>query len=250
MIDNKKNIWIFAGETSGDLYGAELKKSLEKTYSGNVIVCGMGGKAMKDAGVNIIIDSTELGVVGLVEVFKNIFKFISIFRLLVKKAEIERPDAVILIDYPGFNLRFARQMHKRNIKVIWYISPQIWAWGKKRIYKLAEYCSKMLVIFPFEVDYYREKTNLDVEFVGHPLVDIIRKKIDPSIKRDPDKLLIIPGSRFSEIDRILVPFLETAMLLKKKHPNLKLKMSAARPTIEARIREISEQFMKIGRAHV
>ncbi len=242
-MSEKKNIWIFAGETSGDVYGAELAKSLIKIYSGNVSISGMGGKAMKDAGVNIIIDSTELGVVGLIEVLKSIFKFISIFKFLVRKAEEERPDAVILIDYPGFNLRFAKQMHKRNIKVIWYVSPQIWAWGKKRIYKLAEYCAKMLVIFPFEVEYYREKTNLDVEFVGHPLVDIVKHKLDPDIKRDMDKLLILPGSRFSEINRVLVPLLETALLIKKKHPHLKLKISAARPSIEKRIREISEQFI-------
>lgn len=243
MNNAKKNIWIFAGETSGDVYGAELARSLTNKYSGNVSLSGMGGKAMKDAGVNILIDSTELGVVGLVEVFKSIFKFISIFRFLVKKAEVERPDAVILIDYPGFNLRFARQMHKRNIKVIWYVSPQIWAWGKKRIYKLAEYCAKMLVIFPFEVDYYKEKTNLDVEFVGHPLVDIVKSKLDPNIKRDMDKLLILPGSRFNEINRVFVPLLETALLIKKHHPNLKLKISAARPSIERRIREIAEKFI-------
>lgn len=243
MVGDKKNIWIFAGETSGDVYGAELAKSLVRTYSGNVSISGMGGKAMKDAGVNIIVDSTELGVVGLVEVLKIIFKFIHIFRFLVRKAEVERPDAVILIDYPGFNLRFAKQMHKRNIKVIWYVSPQIWAWGKKRIYELAEYCSKMLVIFPFEVDYYREKTNLDVEFVGHPLVDLVKHKLDPNIKRDMNKLLILPGSRFSEINRVFVPLLETALIIKQQHPNLKLKISAARPSIEKRIREISEQFI-------
>lgn len=243
MIGDKKNIWIFAGETSGDIYGAELARSLVKTYSSNVTISGMGGKAMKDAGVNIIVDSTELGVVGLVEVLKSIFKFISIFRFLVRKAQVERPDAVILIDYPGFNLRFAKQMHKMNIKVIWYVSPQIWAWGKKRIYKLAEYCAKMLVIFPFEVDYYREKTKLDVEFVGHPLVDFVKPKLNPDMKPDMDKLLILPGSRFSEINRVLVPLLETALIIKQKHPNLKLKISAARPSIEKRIREISEQFI-------
>ena len=243
MSDNRRNIWILAGETSGDLYGAELKKSLDKAYSVNVAVSGMGGKAMKDAGVKILVDSTELGVVGIIEVFKNIFKFISIFRFLVRKAEEECPDAVILIDYPGFNLRFARQMHKRNIKVIWYISPHIWVWGKKRIYKLGEYCSKMLVIFPFEVDYYKEKTKLDVEFVGHPLVDILKNKIDPNIRRDPNKLLIIPGSRLNEIERILIPFLETALIIKKNHPELNLKLSAARPSLETKIREIAENFM-------
>lgn len=235
------NLWIFSGETSGDAYGAVLAKSLAKTYRGNVTISGMGGTAMKQAGVNILVDSTELGVVGLIEVFKNIFTFIKIFRFLVKKAEQERPDAIILIDYPGFNIRFAKQMYKRNIRVIWYVSPQVWAWKKNRIYKLAKYCTKMLVIFPFEVDVYKN-TKLDVEFVGHPLVDIVNKKLDPSHRRDPDKLLIAPGSRHGEINRILRPMLETAVILKEKHPQLKFKISATRPSLEFRIREIINTF--------
>ena len=234
-------LWIFSGETSGDAYGAVLAKSLTKTYKENVTISGMGGTEMKQAGVNILVDSTELGVVGLIEVFKNIFTFIKIFRFLVKKAKQERPDAIILIDYPGFNIRFAKQMYKRNIKVIWYVSPQVWAWKKNRIYKLAKYCTKMLVIFPFEVEVY-QKTKLDVEFVGHPLVDIVKEKLDPSHIRDPDKLLIAPGSRHSEINRILKPMLETAAILKEKHPQLKFKISATRPSLEFRIREIINNF--------
>ncbi len=240
-MSTNKNIWILSGETSGDAYGSALAKSLVKTYGKNVTISGMGGLAMKQSGINILVDSTELGVVGLVEVFKNIFTFIKIFRFLVKKAEQARPDVVILIDYPGFNLRFAKQMHKRNIKVVWYVSPQVWAWKKNRIYKLAKYCSKMLVIFPFEVDVYK-KTKLDVEFVGHPLVDIVREKIDPSQIRDPEKLLLAPGSRYSEINRILKPMLETAAILKEKHPQLKFKVSATRPSLESRIREIINSF--------
>lgn len=236
-----KNIWILAGETSGDVYGAALAKSLTKTYKGNVTISGMGGLAMKQAGVNIIIDSTELGVVGLVEVFRNIFKFIKIFHFLVKKAKQEHPDAIILIDYPGFNIRFAKQMYKQNIKIIWYVSPQVWAWKKNRIYKLAKYCVKMLVIFPFEVDVYK-KTKLNTEFVGHPLVDIVKENIDPSQLRDPEKLLLAPGSRISEINRILKPMLEASVILKRKYPQLKFKISATRPTLEFRIKEIINDF--------
>lgn len=240
-MNTNKNIWILSGETSGDIYGAALAKSLVKAYNGNVTISGMGGTAMKEAGVNIFIDSTELGVVGLIEVFKNIFTFIKIFLSLVKKAEYERPDAVILIDYPGFNIRFAKQMYKRNIKTVWYVSPQVWAWKKNRIYKLAKYCAKMLVIFPFEVDVYK-KTKLDVEFVGHPLVDIVKEKLDPSKIRDPEKLLLAPGSRHAEINRILKPMLETAVILKEKHPQLKFKISAARPSLESKIKKIVNRF--------
>lgn len=152
----KYNIWIFAGETSGDRYGANLAESLNSIHPDKIKVSGMGGTAMKKAGIDILVDSTELGVVGIVEVFKHIGTFIKIFKGLVKRAEEEKPDAVILIDYPGFNLRFAKQMYKRNIPVIWYVSPQVWVWGKKRIPKLAKYCKKMLVIFPFEVDVFKK----------------------------------------------------------------------------------------------
>ncbi|HBM15980.1 MAG TPA: lipid-A-disaccharide synthase [Lentisphaeria bacterium] len=243
MSGNKRNIWIVAGETSGDLYGAALAESLKKLYPDDLTISGMGGNAMKDSGVDIFIDSTELGIIGFVEVLKSAAKLARLFRMFVKKAKTQRPDAVILINYPGFNLRLAKKMHRMNIKVIWYISPHIWVWGKKRIYKLARYCNKMLVIFPFEVDYYKAKTNLDVEFVGHPLLDIVKGKIDSSIKRDQDKLLIIPGSRLSEIERILVPFLEAALIIKQKHPSIKLIISSARPAVEKKIRLITEQFM-------
>jgi lipid-A-disaccharide synthase len=130
-------IWIIAGESSGDTYGAELARDIRKQMPGkNVSISGMGGSKMKEAGIDIMVDSTELGVVGLIEVLKHIFVFIKIFRFLVKKAEEERPDAVVLIDYPGFNIRFAKQMYKRNIPVIWYVSPQVWAWRKSNIPKL------------------------------------------------------------------------------------------------------------------
>ena len=132
----------------------------------------------------------QSGVVGVVEIFKHIGTFIKIFRALVKRAEKERPDVVILIDYPGFNLRFAKQMYKRNIPVIWYVTPHVWVWGKKRIPKLAKYCKKMLVIFPFEVDVFKD-TGLDTEFVGHPLVDFVKKEMKPNIKQKPDQFLLL-----------------------------------------------------------
>jgi lipid-A-disaccharide synthase len=240
MNNNSKNIWILAGETSGDRYGARLHEELIK-LNPDLTISGMGGKAMKEAGVTINVDSTELGVVGIVEVLKNIGTFIKIFKGLIKRAEEEKPDAVILIDNPGFNLRFAKQMYKRGIPVIWYVSPQVWVWGKKRIPKLAEYCTKMLVIFPFEVEVYGE-TSLDVEFVGHPLVDFIRKKMKKDIIANPNDILLLPGSRSSEINRNLKVMLGTISILKEKHPNLNFKLSAARPKIEKRINEIISEY--------
>ena len=132
-----KKAWIFAGEASGDLYGANLVREL-RTMAPELVVQGMGGHHMRDAGVDILVDSTELGVVGFFEVVKMYPTFRRIFWDLVKRAEQEQPDLIIFIDYPGFNLRFAKQMKKRGIRCLYYISPQVWAWGKKRVHEIAE----------------------------------------------------------------------------------------------------------------
>lgn len=240
---DKKLIWIFAGEASGDLYGAMLARELKKVLNDRVHIAGMGSHQMRDAGVEIMVDSSELGIVGIVEVLKHIFLFIKIFLQLRKRALKERPDAVVLIDYPGFNLRFAKQMFKNKIPVIWYISPQVWVWGKNRIPKLAKYCRKMLVIFPFETEVYKN-TGLDIEFVGHPLIEIIGGQRNASIKRDPERLLLLPGSRKDEVKRLLPDMLETVKLLHKKKPNLKYAISAPRETIHELVREIYENYRK------
>ena len=174
-----KEIWIMSGEASGDLYGARIATEL-KRQDPSVRLRGMGGLNMRRAGVEILVDSSELGVIGVVEVLENIFKFIKIFLFLRREAGKSHPHGVVMVDYPGFNLRFAKAMWKLGIPVIWYISPQVWVWRKGNIKKLAKYCRKMLVIFPFEPDVYKG-SGLDVEFVGHPLVEIVQERTDPSI---------------------------------------------------------------------
>lgn len=236
------NIWIFAGEASGDIYGAELARELRKKLPQEQLrIAGMGGEKMRNAGVEIMVDSTELGVVGCVEIVKHIFVFIRIFLSLVKRAETERPDAVVLIDYPGFNIRFAKQMFKRNIPVIWYISPQVWAWRKSNIPKLAAWCRKMMVIFPFEPEVYAG-TGLDVEFVGHPLVDIVKSRPEESLKRDPSLVALLPGSRTHEVTRLLQPMLETARLLYREKSELKFVISAPREKIARLCEGILNEF--------
>lgn len=237
-------LWIFAGETSGDIYGARLARELKKLLPGErVRISGMGSKSMREAGVEIMVDSTELGVVGILEVAAHIRTFIRIFRDLKRRALREKPDAVILIDYPGFNIRFAKNMFKNGIPVIWYISPQVWAWAKWRIPKLAKYCSKMLVIFPFETETYSH-TKLDTLFVGHPLVDIVKAREYPTASRDPDLVLLLPGSRFNEINRLLIPMLQTAVTLHKKHSSLKFVVSTPRQAIYEKVKEIFDDFHK------
>jgi lipid-A-disaccharide synthase len=226
-------IWIFAGEASGDLYGARLACELRKLEP-ELAIRGMGGSEMAAAEVDILVDSTELGVVGLIEVLKHYPMFRRLFWGLVRQAETERPDLVVLIDYPGFNLRFAKQMKKLGIPVLYYISPQVWAWGKKRVPEIAELVHRMLVIFPFETEVYKA-VDLDARFVGHPLVDIMREKRDETLVRDPNLVLLLPGSRRSEVDRLLLPIVATARRLHTQRPELRFVISAPRPAIRERI---------------
>lgn len=242
MNPTRKEIWIVAGEASGDLYGARIAAELKRRRS-DVVICGMGGVEMRKAGVELLVDSSELGVIGLVEVLENLLKFIRILLYLIREAEKRRPLEVILIDYPGFNLRFAKAMWKAGIPVVWYISPQVWVWRHGNIRKLAKYCRKLLVIFPFEPEVYNG-SGLDVEFVGHPLVDIVRGRADATIERDPNTILLLPGSRKKEIEYLLEPFLRTAVLLKSRHPAFQFVIVSPRERILQMVKEGLEKFRK------
>lgn len=246
MDSDHKTIWIIAGESSGDTYGARLACEL-RALSPGIRISGMGGHHMRDAGVDILVDSSELGVVGLVEVLENIFKFIRILLQLKNEAACVRPDAVVLIDYPGFNIRFAKMLWKLGIPVIWYISPQVWAWRKSNIPKLAKYCRKMMVIFPFEPDVYKG-TGLDTEFVGHPLVGLVKGRVDASIVRDPDRILLLPGSRKSETSRLFEPMLRTVAILHARHPELKFAIAAPRQRIFDDLAGRLEEFKRLNPA--
>lgn len=239
-----RKIWIMAGEASGDMYGAALAEDLRKRGAAegiDVEVGGMGGVAMAAAGVKRTVDSTELGVVGFVEILKHIFTFISIFRKLVRTVKEERPDAVILIDYPTFNMLFGRQVKKLGIPVIWYVSPHVWVWGKHRIPKLAKLCRKMLVIFPFEPEVYAP-SGLDTEFVGHPLLDMVDARRDSSIVRDPDLMVLLPGSRSMEIKYLMHSMLETVLKLSARQPQLRYVIATPREKITRQCAAIVEEF--------
>ncbi len=242
-----KNLWIIAGEASGDMYGARLAREMQNLAAekGRTIrLAGMGGPAMGEvAGFDRLVDSTELGVVGVVEILKQLFTFIGIYFKLVFRARKERPDAVVLIDYPGFNLMFLFAMFISRIPVIWYVCPQIWAWGKWRKPVLARLCSKMLVIFPFEVDVFAS-TPLQAEFVGHPLIDLMAEKHDNTIQRDVRCILLLPGSRTMEITRLMKPMLATVKELSKRHPELWFVLSAPREKIASLCRKYYDEARK------
>lgn len=241
-----RKVWIFSGEASGDLYGSRLAKSLwEKAEAEGykLEISGMGGPKMQSVGIPVKVDSTELGVVGIWEVVKHLFTFAGIFRRLQKSLAEERPDAVVMIDYPTFNLMMAKRAWKLNIPVIWYVSPQVWVWHKKRIYKLAKYCKKMLVIFPFEEEVYAP-TTLKAEFVGHPMLDIVRERLNPELKRDMNQVLLLPGSRTMEVSRLFPAMLETVKVLHEKYPQLYFVAALPREKMLNLSRKIYEDFQK------
>jgi lipid-A-disaccharide synthase len=192
------SLMFIAGEASGDANAAELIKALRRQET-DIALFGAGGPKMKAAGMELLLDLAEHAVVGLVEVLKNYGKFRKIFWQLVAEAERRKPDAVVLVDFPGFNLRFAAQMKKRGIKVIYYISPQLWAWHASRAKQIERDVHLMLTIFPFEKAWYAEHApKLHVEFVGHPMAERIQK----SEVRNQKLVLLLPGSREREVQKI------------------------------------------------
>jgi lipid-A-disaccharide synthase len=192
---------FIAGEASGDTNAAELIKALH-AKAPDVKIFGAGGPKMREAGMELLLDLTEHAVVGLVEVLKNYGKFRRIFRQLVRETETRRPDAVVLVDFPGFNLRFAAQMKRRGIKVVYYISPQLWAWHASRAKQIERDVDLMLTIFPFEKDWYaKHAPKLHVEFVGHPLAERMRDE-GGGMKREEKLVLLLPGSREREVAKI------------------------------------------------
>jgi len=214
----EKKIIIVAGEASGDIHAANLVKAI-RNLNQDIRFFGLGGIKMKEADVELFYNLTDLAVVGFVEVIKNFNKFRRIFLDLLNKIDEIKPHAVILIDYPGFNLRLAKELKKRNLKVIYYISPQVWAWGINRIKKIKRYVDKIIVILKFEEELYYN-AGVDVSFVGHPLLDIVsptqsKEEFLKNNNLSDNNLTIclLPGSREKEIQRILPIMLQTAKML-------------------------------------
>ena len=217
-------ILISAGEASGEFYGAELIKALRQQLAqrgseAEIEFFGVGGEQMRAAGCDLLVDAREIAEVGIVEVVKHIPTIYRRFREVVREAERRRPDAAVLIDFPDFNLRLAREMHKRGVPVIYYVSPQLWAWKRGRIELVRKYVRKMLVIFPFEATFYHEH-GIEAQFVGHPLADlpapaITREQFAAEYKLDAGRewIALLPGSRRAEVSRIFPPLLEAAQLL-------------------------------------
>jgi lipid-A-disaccharide synthase len=176
---------------------------------------GIGGDLMAKEGLKPLFHIKQMAFMGLGEVLKHLPFIRKVFREMIELVKSIRPAVVILIDYPGFNLRFAKKIHKMGIPVIYYISPQLWAWGKKRVFKIQKYIEKMLVIFPFEKDFYKDY-DIEAEYVGHPIADHHYDHVNPKVTEKNDLTLgLLPGSRHQELENHLADMIETAKLLKE-----------------------------------
>jgi lipid-A-disaccharide synthase len=207
---------IVAGEASGDLHAAEVVREL-KRLDPALQTFGIGGDLLEREGMNVLHHAREMGIVGLFNVLRRLGMFRRIFNELLETIARERPDAVVLVDYPDFNLRLARRCRKMGIRVIYYISPQVWAWRRRRVEQVKRYVDRMLVIFPFEEDFYRQH-NVPVTYVGHPLIDEIRGAPAslPAGQRATLRLALMPGSRRHEIQALLPPMLEAVSILERE----------------------------------
>jgi lipid-A-disaccharide synthase len=212
---------LSAGEASGDTYGAQLIDALRQLQP-NSSFFGMGGEKMRAAGCDLLVHANEVAVVGLVEVVRHLPDIRRRFNHLVAEAARRKPDAAILIDFPDFNLRLARELHRLGIPVFYFVSPQIWAWRTGRVKQIRKYVRKMIVIFPFEQEFYR-RHNVEVSYVGHPLAyvappQITREEFATRHGLDPQKqwIALLPGSRRKEVRLNLPTMLQAARLLQKQ----------------------------------
>lgn len=212
--------YIIAGEASGDLHGSNLIKELKKLDASSTIRC-WGGDKMQEAGGDLVKHYRDLAYMGFTEVLMNLRTIFRNLKFCKEDILQFKPDALILIDYPGFNLRIAKWAKQQGLKVIFYISPQVWAWKENRVKMMKKYIDKMLVILPFEKDYFKNKWNWEVEYVGHPLVEVVesyRLGVTPArlnhsgggYGSSSNIIALLPGSRKQEIAKKLPVMLEVS----------------------------------------
>jgi lipid-A-disaccharide synthase len=222
-----KNILIVSGEPSGDLHASNLVKELKRLKS-DIEFFGLGGNLSKEAGVEIDFDISKLAIVGLVDALKNIFTIGRVFKGILKKVDSRICDLAILVDYPGFNLRMAKELKKRNIPVVYYISPQVWAWGEDRIEIIKNCVKKIIVFFKFEEDLYK-KHGVNAEFVGHPLIETVKSNLSKdevvkkySLSTTRPVIALLPGSRSMEVKTLLKIMADATKLIEKELPGTQI----------------------------
>lgn len=251
-----RRILVVAGEASGDRHAAAVMREAAALDPG-MSFTGIGGEAMRAAGLQPVFDAEAISVVGFFEVVRHLPVLRRAFSACEKVLD-QGVDAVLLVDYPGFNLRLGERAKKAGIPVLYFISPQVWAWKPGRVSRIARVVDRMMVVFPFEVDFYRER-GMEVEYVGHPLADEVHPTRAPaeiarSLGMDPGKpiLAILPGSRGSEIRRNLPPALGAARLLRRQFGDLQVVMplasSLAEKVTEGILSGYDDLNVKVSRA--
>ncbi len=228
----KPHIMLLAGETSGDAHAAAFVLEINRIQPG-IEFSGMGGTEMQKAGVNLFFDSALIAVMGLVEILKHWGDIKRAMKRVKQQLELTRPDLLVLIDYPEFNLKMARYAKSLGIKVLFYISPKVWASRPKRIHKIGQSIDHMAIIFKFETEIYQQ-ANIPVTFVGNPLVDKVKISENAELTRERLRnneakrvIGLFPGSRNSEISRLLPVMLQTAELMSKQEPTLRFVLPVA-----------------------
>jgi len=217
-------IWINAGETSGDLHGALLMDALKR--QGPVQCTGMGGPAMRTSGLDTAARSEDLSVMGFTEVLGHLPRIWRLLKTIKKALTAKRPDVVVLIDAPDFNFRVARMAHALGIPAVYYISPKLWAWRESRVTFIKKHIREMISILPFERDFYA-RHGMDVNYVGHPLVDAVRTPERLALAPVPEQIGILPGSRTGEITSLLPLFGKAAAILASERPHLNFAVAQA-----------------------
>jgi lipid-A-disaccharide synthase len=249
-MSRNKELLVVAGEASGDLHGARLVSELRRLVPG-LETFGLGGDELKAAGLVSVAHSSEVSVVGITEVFRVLPRIREVFASLLAEVDRRRPDAAVLIDFPDFNLRLARELEKRGLPVVYYISPQVWAWRKGRVRTISRLVDRMLVLFPFEVDFYR-RHHVDVVHVGHPLVDEVPElpniwdRLDERLDGEgepegPFRVALLPGSRLSEVESLLPTMLGAVRRMAAELPVEALLIRA--PTVP---REVLEEQVQLS----
>ena len=248
---------IVAGEASGDAHAAKLVRALQSAAPNTEFeFFGATGRNLREAGVETIVNSDDFSIVGLPEIARALPMFWKAFRILKKEAVRRKPDAIILADFPDFNLKLAKSLKKKGLKIIYYISPQLWAWRKYRAKTIAKYVDLLLTILPFEKDWYRRQGISHVEYVGNPTVREVRSKTSKKefcAKYNLDEkqpiIALLPGSRHKEIVRILPVLLETAAEMTKKNGDIQfiIALAATRKIeeVESSLTKAEEKKLKL-----
>jgi lipid-A-disaccharide synthase len=243
----KKNILVLAGESSGDLHGAALIKAM-KAIDPSLSFYGIGGDEMKSEGMQLLYHINKMAFLGFVEVIKHLPFIKKVQTDVLKLVEEKDIQTCVLIDYPGFNLSIAKKLNAMERKIIYYISPQIWAWGKHRIHKIKKLVNKMLVLFPFEETFYK-KAGVDATFVGHPLIERINNYslierndffLQNNLDMQKEILLVLPGSRIQEVAKIFPSVIEGAVAVARKF-NLQVVVGCSSNIDEKTFKNVSDE---------